>query len=332
MTGAGSLLATTLLGCQKRPVTQEATTVTPEPKPDRIVERLDGLLTAVGARWVVLLQPSRIGGVPWLQAHLGRILSDERLDALASTTGIDVRLAPEVILVGYGDEDTVAYFLRHPSEQALVERRFRARLTGEVRQHQWAHQLITVWGKIGDAPHGYVGVGRDVAGFQYGGDEKRGPMRLAVLYATGKLNRVPRLLSSEGLGPLDEALGDAPAKLLFPGPFEGEMARGARGLFTAAEALGVGLNPTPDERVMLQIVLAGDYGEDDDLVRATNIARLAWNDLAGSSLGHLLGLPTEGVEAEPHPLGLEVTTRLDPAVLADGLAAATMDEVRDIMQ
>lgn len=297
-----------------------------------MVTRVADLLTAVGARWLLVLEPTRIGAIAWLEPHLARLLADDRLDALAGATGIDVRLAPEVVLAGYGDGDVVAYFVRHPSEQPLVERRFRARLTGEVRHRRWGHQLVTLWGRIGDTPHGYVGVGPDVAGFQYGGEEQGGPMRVAVLYEMGKLQSIPRLLSVEGVGRLTGALGEAPIKLVLPGPFEGDMARGARGLFTAAEGIALGLTPTPDERLMLRIVLAGDFGEGDDLARATDIAGLAWGDLAASDLGHLLGLPTEGVTTEPHPLGIELATPLDPRSLADGLAAATMDEVRDLMR
>ena len=325
-------MATALIGCPKRPPPPQAVVVTPPPQPDRVVERVADRLTAVGARWVVLIEPERLRAVTWLAPHLARLLKDERLDALASTTGIDVRLAREVVLAGYGDEDTVAYFVRHPSEQALVERRFRARLTGEVHHRRWAHQLVTAWGRIGEAPHGYVGIGPDVAGFQYGGDEKRGPMRVAVLYELGELEKVPRLLSTEALGALSNALGEAPAKLLLPGPFEGDMARGARGLFTAAEAVGLGRTPGPEDKLVLQIVLAGDYGDTGDLTRATDIAQLAWGDLAGSSLGHLLGLPQEDVVSTPHPLGLELRAPLSAAELTAGLAAATMDEVRDFLK
>lgn len=325
-------MATALIGCPKRPLPPKAVVVDPPPEPDRIVERVVDRLTAVGARWVVLLEPRRIREVAWLKPHLGRLLADERLDALASTTGIDVRRAREVVLAGYGDDDTVAYFVRHPSEQALVERRFRARLTGDVERKRWAHQLVTIWGHIGDSSHGYVGLGPDVAGFQYGGDDKRGPMRVAVLYELGKLDRVPRLLSKDGLGPLSDALGDAAAKLLLAGPFDGEMARGARGLFTAAEGIGLGLTPTPTEELALQIVLAGDYGDGDDLTRATDIAELAWGDLAGSGLGHLLGLTVDGAVGQPHPLGIQLRVSMNAADLMAGLAAATMEEVRDFLK
>jgi hypothetical protein len=285
--------------------------------------------------WALILAPERLVETSWLRPSLERLLNDDRLDALATNTGIDVRVVPRLVLAGYGQEDdTVAYFVRHRSEAKLVERKFRARLTGQVQRRRWGHQLESVWGRIGRAPHGYVGVGPHVAGFQYGGSAAKGPMRIAVLYETGKLGDIPRLLEGDTLAPLHEALGSSPAELLIPGPFTGELARGARGLFAAAFAVGLSLAPTERRTLQLRIILAGDYGQEDELERAVDFATKAWNDFAASDLGHLVGLtePVVPPRAGPHELGLLLEVELDPQRLADGLAAATMDDVKTFLR
>lgn len=323
-------------GCGSGALPREQAVVPAPPPPDREVARVTDLLTAVGLRWAVLLSPAELVGTSWLAPAIQRLVDDERWDALATTTGIDVRVAPRIVLAGYEDdgEETVAYFVRHRAEPALVERKFRARLTDGLRRRELGHQLVTVWGRIGRRPHGHVSVGPDVAGFQYGGDADEGPLRVAALYARGRLGGIPTLLEDEALGALARALGAAPALLLLPGPFSGELSRGARGLFAGAVGLGLSLAPTDQQSLAARALLSGDYGHGPDLERALDFAAMAWNDVARSDLGHLLGLgePVSPPEARAHPLGLELTVELDPARLANGLAAATMDEVETIMR
>ncbi|MEZ4441819.1 MAG: hypothetical protein R3B72_22150 [Polyangiaceae bacterium] len=317
-------LGAVLLGCAPSapPDTPRAAPPAPAP-PDREVGALTELLTAVGLDWLVLLEPARILSLIWLRPALARVLQDERFDALATTSGVDLRVASTIALAGYGD--TVAYWLRHRAEQALLRHRFRARLTSGHHEQHHGHQLDSVWGLVGRSPLGLVTVGPDVAGFQYGGEEKKGPGRVAVLYALGKLGEFPKVAEDPVLQRLEATLGAAPARLYLRGPFEGPATRGLRGLLAATEGLGLALTPV-EPQLQLDVILEGDFGPEPP----TRFVELAWRDLVVSDLGHLLGLP-EAAEAFAEGGRLRLRALLDPQALAAGLAAATLDDARAIM-
>ena len=323
------------LGCGGR--APEGPAALPPPPPDRTVAALTDLLTVVKLEWLILLEPESLWSTAWLRPPLGRVLRDERLDLLAATTGFDLRQVRELALASYrgsGDADnTIAYLARHRDDQLDIERRFRERLTSGEMRSALDHQLVGVWGKLGTTDRALVAVGRDVVLYQFGGSDRSGPARIATLYARGML-KAPSVLADPSLALLAGALGTAPAKLLIPGPFDGELARGARGLLAAATAMGASLQPNEQQSFTLRTVLCGDYGPPEADDRAVAFLELAWQDLAAADLGHLLGLhrPVTAARAFRVPVGLALEVELDPATLFDGLAAATVDNVRDIMR
>jgi hypothetical protein len=298
------------------------------------------LLTSVGLRWLVLIDPARLTATPWLQGHIGRLLQDDRLTLLARTTGIDVRRSAELALAGYRD-GVVAYLVRHQSDQTLVERRFRERLTSAIERAEHGHQLTGLWGNIGTKPHGFAALGPDVAVYQYGGDRKRGAARIALLYAEGKLARVPSALGEASMAALQRALGNAPAMVLLPGPFEGDAARGVRGLLGAATAFGAALTPTKAKTLQLRVLLVGSFSlpADKQGDSPLDYLRAAWTDLAQADLGRLLRLHEthSNVYVSTRQLGPDLTelslgVELSAPKLFEGLAAATIDDVRDMMR
>ncbi len=302
--------------------------------PDLIVGQLTDVLTLVDLSWVLLLRPQRLARTEWLRPSLSRVLKDERLDLVAKTTGLDLRECPELAVARYG-ADVTLQLTRHHADPQAVEKQFRRRLTSNERRAELGHQAVSVWGDIGQSPHGFVSIGVDVAGFQYGGDEQRGPGRVALLYALGKLETVPSVLDDETLRDLHASLanGGIPvAELLFPGPFEGELARGARGLLAGSTGVGVALMPTARETMQLSVLIAGDFGAAED--KALSLLEASWTDLATSDLGHLLGLhePKVPPKAVAIPVGLALGVELAPDELFRGLAAATIDDVEAIMR
>jgi hypothetical protein len=330
------LVALALAGCPAEKPPPLPVPPKPVVPPDVVVAQLPDLLTVVRLDWVVLLRPQRLAETAWLRPSLARILRDERLELSARTTGIDLRNVPELVLAGYRGESLIQ-LVRHRVGQGDLERRFRERLTSEEIRSEHGHQLVTLFGKIGTAEHGFVAIGRDVAGFQDGGSRKKGPATIAALYAQGKLERIPRVLGDDALGPIHAALtrsGIPPAEVLFPGPFEGEAARGARGLLASATGVGAVLEPTPRHTMELRVIVAGDFGAGADLERASAILAKAWGDLAAADLGHLLGLdtPVAPPQASASELGLALTVELDADLLFSGLAAATIDNIQDIMR
>jgi hypothetical protein len=306
------------------------------PKPaaepaDRKVGHLAELMTSAGLEWLVLLEPQQIFGTSWLAQPLSRILRDDRLTLLQESSGIDLRTAPSIALASYRG-DVVAFAVRHRHDQLAIERKFRQRLTRETTRRVEGHQLVHASGLLGRRKLAFCSIGRDVVMFQYGGDRKRGPARIATLYAQGKLAGIPHARDDPTLRRVMSKLHTAPVVVLFPGPFEGKMARGARGLFGAALAIGLTLRPDPDQKLVLDVVLLGNYADDDAGHSAEELLRAAWKDLQRSDLGSLLGLTdaTPTTVRDPHSLRLQA--RLDGSKLIEGLAAATIDDVEQIMK
>lgn len=301
--------------------------------PDVIVAQLTDLLTVVDLSWLVLLRPRRLVETAWLEPAVGRVLDDERLAVVAKATGVDLRQSPELAVAGYAG--VTLQLVRHQHDHREVERHFRERLTSDVTRSELGHQAVSLWGNVGQTRHGFVSIGVDVAGYQYRGDEKTGPGRVALRYALGTLDDVPRVLDDASLGALHAALHARevpPVEVLLPGPFEGDLARGARGLFGAATGVGVSLTTTEAHTLRLVALIAGDFSADID--KATSLLDAAWHDLAVSDLGHLLGLHTPKVAAQvmSAPLGLGIAVELDADLLFRGLSAATVDHIDEIMR
>ncbi len=305
----------------------------PPPLPDRRVAALTDLLTPVGLEWLVLLRPRELFGQAWLRPALARILKDERLEALAQATGVDLRNLADLALASYrkpGDEPATLYLIRHEANPVELERKFRDRLTSDTTRKQFGHQLIGVWGLVGRTERGFIAAGPHVVGFEYGGDRKRGPGRIALLHAEQRLASLPTVTTDETLVSLMRSVGESPARAFLVGPFEGSMARGARGLLGGATGVGVSLAPTASRTVALTLVLSGEFSDPT----AVGFLEGAFSDLATSDLGHLLGLGSlpAPVRVRSVPDGLELRVELDPMTLLDGLAAATTEDVRSILR
>ena len=124
----------------------------------------------------------------------------------------------------------------------------------------------------------------------------------------------------------------APLRIFAPGPFEGELARGARGLLAAATAVGAAFRPSPRESILLEIAVAGDFSTSASA--ASQKLEASWEDLAARPLGHLLGLDMPLSPAFPTyaPDHVSFVVDLDARKLAQGLADATLNEMREIMR
>lgn len=320
-----------LTGCAVKPPRRAV-------QPPIVISALTDVLAAAGLAWLVLIAPEQLVRTSWLKPSLSRILRDERLDLLAAQSGIDLRLVPELALAGYrsaagGDDDeTIIYLARHRRHPLSIERLFRRRLTSGEQRLVRGEQLVLLWGNIGRRGLGFVALGADVVGFQYGGSRARGPAQVALLYADGQLRRIPTVLAGPALPTRELLRQPAPLKLYLPGPFEGAYAKGARGLLAAASDLAATLTPTEARTLALRVRLDGDYSAAPD--KAAELLLAAWDDLARSDLGHLLGLyqPAAPPQVAAHPGGLSLAVGIAPAALFEGLAAATMDSVRDILK
>ncbi|WP_272458293.1 hypothetical protein [Polyangium jinanense] len=325
-------LASALTGCGASPTTVTKTAETPEPP--LAVPSLDSLLPLAGLRWLVLVNPREITSIPWLVPFVGTVISEARFDRFASGTAVDLRRTPEAVVASYAtnEGDATVELLRHTGDARAVERAFRDRLSTEATRAADRHDLVRVSGKIGRATHAFAAIGPDVVCFQQAGSIQRGPCRIASLFARGALSRAARAFSDPSLRALAERLGPAPARAFALGPFEGELARGARGLLAAATAIGAAARPSAREGILLSIAVAGDFSRTGEA--ASEELAASWRDLAEGSFGHLLGLDVPVTAPLPThaPDAVAIAVELDPKKLAKGLADVTSNEIDQIMR
>ncbi len=313
----------------------------PQPQPTKQldpshVEALHQLVPLPGLRWFVLAKPQEITAMQWLEPSIALLLDKERLDHSAVSTGFDLRTLPEAIWAGYrtaeGEEDASLQLVRHANDPLAIERLFRDRLSTDISRSIDDERVIRVSGRIGKTVHALATVGNDIVCLQQDGSLDRGPCRVVALLAQGKLKRTRSVFEDEALGVLAKRFESAPLRLFAPGPFEGDVARGVRGLLGAATAVGAAFRTTARKSLLLEIAMTGDFSTSG--AEAVQKLAASWDDLAGRPLGHLLGLDA--------PLGpaksafandlVAIVVELDAHKLAKGLADATSSQIREIMQ
>jgi hypothetical protein len=327
--------ASALAGCGSAPpAVQPPAPPAPRELPPLRIPELTGLLPMAQLRWAILARPREIAAVPWLIPPIARIAPEENLIRFAAHLGFDLRQIPEAAVATYAGDggESTFYLVRHNGDPVAIERLFRARLTGGEHRAAERPDVVRLSGKIGTTTATLVVLGADVAGFQFGGSPSRGPARIASLYALDRLKKSPTLLSEEPLRALAARLGSAPFRAFALGPFEGELARGARGLLAGATAIGGTVRPSAREGLLAVIAVAGDFTRSGEA--ASHELSTAWEELARGSFGHMLGLdePIERPLATHGADAVAVVVEIDPNKLAKGIAATTSARLEEIMR
>ena len=294
------------------------------------------LVPLPGLHWLVVARPKEIAAIAWLQPSIAMLLDNERLDRSAVSTGFDLRKLSEAVWAAYRTEDDAEdaslQLVRHTGDSLAIERLFHDRLSSDITRSVDDPRVIRVSGRIGKTVHAFAATGKDVVCFQQDGSLDRGPCRVSALLALGKLKRIKPVFADEALRILGKRFEAAPLRIFAPGPFEGDLARGVRGLLAASTAVGAAFRPSPREGLLLEIAMTGDFSTSG--LEASRKLAASWDDLAARPLGHLLGLDAPLAPAVPTYTRevVALNVELDPRKLAKGLADATSNQIREIMQ
>jgi hypothetical protein len=281
---------------------------------------LASLVPAAGLRWLVLARPAEWLRGP-LQTATERVVPPSELAAIERATGVAPARAASAAAAGF--DGTTLLLAEATDDPATVEKRFRERMDVLGERREPRPGVVVLTGRGAARPEALLLVGREVVGLAEGGP---GPARVAEAYALGLL-RAPSALAAPPLDDAARRLGDAPLRLLLPGPFE----PGAHGLLAGATAVAFAAVPIDASTLRLRAIVVGDWHADRQ--RAARALEATWGDVAASSLGRLLGLdrprsPPQ-IDAADDQLALQVDLAPDP--LAWGLSAALGAQVRDIM-
>jgi hypothetical protein len=275
----------------------------------------------------LVAEPRTLSQDPELVRALEPLISTARFEAFARATGIDLRRLSSAAVARF--DFSSLYLAASGADSARAEQKFVERLLIEPRRQRPHPSLTRLTGVVREIPQTFVRVDEHLVAVSVGDPT---PARIVEMFALGKLKRTVVALKGSSLSslPVDE-LEQYPVRFYAAGPFTGEWSNGARGLLGRAFAVGIAARP---EGRTLQAVLtmSGDWGGDG---QAGEIPRLtaAWTDVAGSTLGRLLGLdhPTgpPRMTADGDVLRMDVTLEVVP--IARGLHAAVAADVWEMM-
>ncbi len=299
---------------------------------------LSGLVKAPGLTWMLEVAPRRALRDAGLLAALATVVPEARFQAFAKGHGgLDPRSLEELVIARY--EDATLTLARVPPgtmDPVKVHQSFE-RYARAIEARAIDVPNPSVVRMFGDGPREgervqLVTFGREAVALETG---KFGPLRVAELYAQGKLRRAKPALKSEPLAAVAALLGEgAELRFFAAGPFVGEWERALGGLLRASTGVGLSLSTVPGSDGHLRAVgaVVGDFDKaPDDAARAFGAALDVL--LAKNALGRMLGLdaPVESVRTSTSPGALRVGAVFDGARIARGLHTALDAEISEIM-
>ena len=272
-----ALVGTLSLACTRSPAQTAAPATPPTP---RYSGQLEDYVPAAGLRWLIRGAPAKLAESQGFQPAIELLLTQERLRAVAQTTGFALETLPRAVIAGF-DLGTL-YLAELPTPTAGEARaRFVSRQIREPVQRRPDPNIVVLNGINEGVPVGLVTIDRVVA---YGvGD----PIlcRVVEAYARGKL-KAKRAFQGAALAGLESESAGALLAAHVPGPFTEQWQNAAGGLLSIATAVSAKLTPTSAGHALLEVTLHGDFkgSSADERLRSTYMS------VASSSTGTLLGL------------------------------------------
>jgi hypothetical protein len=283
---------------------------------------------------MIRAKPRVIGQIPWLIPSSGKLIPEPHFDKFRERSGLDPRQLHEAYLLKYGEAlaNAEAQIVRHNGDGILLEKKFFERLTSDAVRTEDRPDLVRLSGNIGRTNHAFARIGKDIVAYQQRGEDAKGPVAIASLMARGKLQKAPRLLAEDPLKSLVARFGEAPLVAAALGPFTDEWKSAAGGLLEVTDAVAGAARPTARENVGISIALVGNYSNDD--AKAAEVLKSAWDAIAASTMGHLLGLdrPIEPALTAGDRGVITLAVELDPNRLTDGLKALVEQDLEAIMR
>lgn len=238
-------------------------------------------MPAAGLRWLVEGSPAKLAESQSFRPALDLLLSQDRLRAVAQTTGFALEALPRGVIAGF-DLGTL-YLAELPKATAAEARaRFEARQIHDVNKRTPDPNIVVLSGINEGIPVGMVTLDDRVVAFGVGD-----PMlwRVVEAYARGRL-KAKRAFEGAALAGLPSETEGTIFSAYVPGPFDERWAHAAGGLLAVSTALSAELTPSGPGRATLRLSLYGDFADSsaDERLRSTYMS------VASSSTGTLLGL------------------------------------------
>jgi len=318
-----AVVGTLSLACTRAPARPLAPSL---PATPRYSGKLEDYVPAAGLRWLVRGSPAKLAESQSFRPALDVLLSQERLGAVAKTTGFALETLPHGVIAGF-DLGTL-YLAELPRPTAAQARaRFISRQIHEPGQRRPDPNVMVLTGMNEGVPVGLVTIDERVVVYAVGD-----PMlcRVVEAYARGKL-KAKRAFQGAALAGLNGNGSDAWLEAHVPGPFAERWQNAAGGLLEIATALSASLKPTSAGHAMLELTLRGDFADSS----AAERLRSTYMSVASSSTGTLLGLGAAlDARAETSTENDRVTllVPLPLTEIARGARAVTSGDLDDIFR
>lgn len=308
------------------------------------VPPLVSITPAAGLDSLVDVRPRDLLAHPELLPLVTQVIPEAQLQMFASRHGgVDPRQLEDLVVASYGASTLV--LAQGDFDPARLERAFADRTTARTgrfvdRPGGPLSTIVRVEGDIVSDHLAAVFFGRRVVGVELHAQPGRaGPLRVSELFALHKLQRAHPVFESPPLDVAAKTLGDAPLRIFYPGPFEGESAKGLAGLLQAATAVAIAVRPHVHDgsdpnlaSIDVMIDLFGAWN--DDAASAGQRFAAALESVGRSDLGRLCGVhePIRGPVLKTSPTVLSVYVVLDASRIASGLRSATGSQIDEIMK
>jgi len=284
---------------------------------------------AAGLRWLIVGSPRHFAVQPALRSARERWLSEQRLQAFAAATGIDLARTERALAAGF-DLGTL-YLVDASGWVRPPEEPFEERLAGSAKLERPHPKLLRVSGLAGSVPETLLRIDDAAVAIAVGDPVLA---RIVEYRVRGRLERVVPALRGAALSRLPaELLTPGSLRLYALGPFssEAQFEAGSKGrvLLAGAEAIAGGVE-LEGNVVKLRLAVAGAWDAVQDRERLLSF----WNAVATSPLGHALALDQPSAPAAVNATQLLLTLEvvLDAERLLTGLETVAAGKLDQLLQ
>ena len=286
-------------------------------------------MPAAGLRWLIVGSPRHFAVQPALRSVRERWLSEQRLQAFAAATGIDLARTERALAAGF-DLGTL-YLVDASGWVRPPEEPFEERLAGSAKLERPHPKLLRVSGLAGSVPETLLRIDDAAVAIAVGDPVLA---RIVEYRVRGRLERVVPALRGAALSRLPaELLTPGSLRLYALGPFssEAQFEAGSKGrvLLAGAEAIAGGVE-LEGNVVKLRLAVAGAWDAVQDRERLLSF----WNAVATSPLGHALALDQPSAPAAVNATQLLLTLEvvLDAERLLTGLETVAAGKLDQLLQ
>jgi hypothetical protein len=279
---------------------------------------------AAGLRWLVAGSPRYFADQPAFATLRQRWLTEQRLQAFARATGIDLARTERALVAGF-DLGTL-YLVDASGWSERPEQAFIERLAGSARVQRPHPQVWRVTGLAGSTPEALVRLDDALIALAV-----RDPMlaRIVEYRARGKLTGVVPALRGAALSTLPaELLAPGPLRAYALGPLSSEVLPQGAGWLSAATALVLSAELDQDT-LRLRSAIAGSWDAERDREQLLGL----WSAVGASPLGQALGLDQS--RAEPSVRAserlLELAVELPAERVLAGLEALAAGQLNPLL-